>query len=215
MLSRSVMSNSLWPDGLHGILQARTLEWVAMSFSRGSSQPRGWTQVSRIAGRFFTVWATREACGRHSIEVGWMEGWWGWTRDGFCQVEVLNSGKSFHGGECFLVFWKWWPGIYFYPLCHPQRNWGGFYGLGSLELRRRTYRPWYAHTLGDRGAVMFVQLWRPWEGGGLPQRWSIKTPSVSVNRNRAGHAVCRAYYKGNLLFKNDLESQDDDSRALN
>ena len=50
---------------VHGILQARILEWVAVPFSRGSSQPRDGTQVSRIAGRFFTHWATREAlsCG--------------------------------------------------------------------------------------------------------------------------------------------------------
>ena len=46
---------------VHGILQARTLEWVAFPFSRGSSQPRDGTQVSRIVGRFFTSWATREA----------------------------------------------------------------------------------------------------------------------------------------------------------
>ena len=42
----------------HGILQARILEWVAFPFSRGSSQPRDWTQVSHIAGGFFTSWAT-------------------------------------------------------------------------------------------------------------------------------------------------------------
>ena len=46
---------------VHGILQARILEWVAFPFSRGSSQPRDQTQVSWIAGRFFTSWATREA----------------------------------------------------------------------------------------------------------------------------------------------------------
>ena len=46
---------------VHGILQARILEWVAFPFSRGSSQPRDQTQVSHIAGRFFTSWATREA----------------------------------------------------------------------------------------------------------------------------------------------------------
>ena len=46
---------------VHGILQARILEWVAFPFSRGSSQPRGWIQVSHIAGRFFTSWATKEA----------------------------------------------------------------------------------------------------------------------------------------------------------
>ena len=47
----------------HGILQARILEWVAMPFSRGSSQPSDWIQVSCIAGRFFTAWATRESLG--------------------------------------------------------------------------------------------------------------------------------------------------------
>ena len=61
--SHSVMSDSLWPYGLyivHGILQARILEWVAFLFSRRSSQPRDQTQVSCIAGGFFTNWATRE-----------------------------------------------------------------------------------------------------------------------------------------------------------
>ena len=46
---------------VHEILQARTLEWVAFPFFRGSSQPRDWTQVSRIAGGYFTSWAKREA----------------------------------------------------------------------------------------------------------------------------------------------------------
>ena len=44
----------------YGIFQARILEWVAISFSRGSSQPRDQIQVSQIAGGLFTVWATRE-----------------------------------------------------------------------------------------------------------------------------------------------------------
>ena len=45
------------PDSsVHGILQARILEWVAISFSRGSSRPRDQTHVSRVAGRFFTIW---------------------------------------------------------------------------------------------------------------------------------------------------------------
>ena len=46
---------------VHGILQARILEWVAFPFSRGSSQPRDQTQVSLIVGGFFTNWATKEA----------------------------------------------------------------------------------------------------------------------------------------------------------
>ena len=40
---------------VHGFLQARILEWVTFPFSRGSSQPGDRTQVSRIAGRFFTI----------------------------------------------------------------------------------------------------------------------------------------------------------------
>ena len=47
-------------SSVHGILQARMLEWVAFPFSRWSSEPRDWTQVSHIAGRFFTIWTTRE-----------------------------------------------------------------------------------------------------------------------------------------------------------
>ena len=48
-------------SSVHGILQARILEWVAVPFSRGASVSRDRTQVSHIAGRFFTVWATKEA----------------------------------------------------------------------------------------------------------------------------------------------------------
>ena len=52
---------SLPDSSVHGILQARILERVAIPFSRGSSRLRDWTWVSCIAGRFSTVWATREA----------------------------------------------------------------------------------------------------------------------------------------------------------
>ena len=49
---------------VHGILQARILKWIAIPFSRGSSQTRDQTQVPCTAGRFFTSWATREARGK-------------------------------------------------------------------------------------------------------------------------------------------------------
>ena len=66
--SRSVVSDSLRPHGLyslpgssiHGIFQARILEWVAISPTGGSSWSRDQTEVSHIAGRRFTIWATRE-----------------------------------------------------------------------------------------------------------------------------------------------------------
>ena len=51
---------NLQGSSVHGIFQARILEWIAIPFSRGSSRPRDWTSMSCIAGRFFTIWATRK-----------------------------------------------------------------------------------------------------------------------------------------------------------
>ena len=55
------MDGSLPASSVHGIIQAGILEGVAISFSRGSSQPRERTLVSCMAGTFFTVWVTKEA----------------------------------------------------------------------------------------------------------------------------------------------------------
>ena len=57
------MDSSPAGSSVHGILQARIPEWVAIAFSRGTSQPRDRTWVSCISGRFFTIWATRKAHG--------------------------------------------------------------------------------------------------------------------------------------------------------
>ena len=54
------MDYSLQGSSVHRIYQARILEWLAISFSRGSSQPRDWTWVSCIAGRLLTGWVRRE-----------------------------------------------------------------------------------------------------------------------------------------------------------
>jgi len=59
VMSDSLQSTDCSPPGSSE--QARILQWVAIPFSKGSSQPRDQTQVSHIAGRFFTMWATREA----------------------------------------------------------------------------------------------------------------------------------------------------------
>ena len=58
-------------SSVHGIFQVRILEWVAISFFRGSSRLRDWTQVFHIAGRFFAVWATREAHGERNGDPIW------------------------------------------------------------------------------------------------------------------------------------------------
>ena len=71
---RSVVSNSVtpWTIQVHVILQVRILVWVAFPFSRVSSQPRDRTQVTCIAGRFFTNWATREAREHFTCFYSWI-----------------------------------------------------------------------------------------------------------------------------------------------
>ena len=95
---------SLPGSSVHGILQVRILKWVAIPFSRRSSQPKVQTPVSQVAGRFFSVWATREArfivdtkliCARSSFS------YFSWHR------RILNDilwGKHNIGG-IEILFW--------------------------------------------------------------------------------------------------------------
>ena len=120
---------------VHGILQARILEWVAFPFSRGSSQSRDWTQVSRIAGRFFSSLATREALinitvvqsvrSQYTCFIKILEHWretsFVWANDGRVQLENdiwanclewgfpggSDSGESAHNvGDLGLIPWS-------------------------------------------------------------------------------------------------------------
>ena len=92
----------LRPPGssVHGILQARILEWVAIPFSRGSSWPSDGTRVSHIAGRFLTVWATSEVffLKTHWIKYVWMndnELITGWLFREYCRWAYHNLSHSF------------------------------------------------------------------------------------------------------------------------
>ena len=73
------MDCSLPGSSVHGIFQTRVLEWVAISFSRGSSRPRDGTRVSNIADRRFTVWATK------SLSI-----WIVWTNS----LDYCDSGRG-------------------------------------------------------------------------------------------------------------------------
>ena len=75
---------SLSSSSIHGIFHARVLEWVAISFSRGSPRPMDGTWVSHIAGRGFTIWVTREVCD--------------WT---FFKSETWESFKTFFFSPCY------------------------------------------------------------------------------------------------------------------
>ena len=59
-------------SSVHGILQARILEWVAIPFARGSCWSRDQNQISCIAGRFFIIWATREVPEGYLVKLGWV-----------------------------------------------------------------------------------------------------------------------------------------------
>ena len=63
------MDCSVPGSSIHGIFQARILEWVAISFSRRSLRPRDWIQISCIIGRRFTIWTTREV--QKCIRTAW------------------------------------------------------------------------------------------------------------------------------------------------
>ena len=90
-------------SSVHGILQARTLGWVAIPFSRGPSQPRDWTQVSFIVGRFFTIWATREAHKTHMVLPKF--------NDAVFSVEWIQHRLSTFHYCCYFGsgHWSWQP----------------------------------------------------------------------------------------------------------
>ena len=97
------MDYSLPVSSVHGIFQARILEWVAIPFSRRFPQPRDWTRVSRTVGRCFTIWATRE------VTSMWEE----------CNCAIV----SIFFGIAFL--WDWnenWP----FPVLWPLLNFPNF-----------------------------------------------------------------------------------------
>ena len=101
-------------SSVHGILQARTLEWVAISFSRGSLQPWDRTRVSCTTSRFFTAWDTRYSVANcvswvpRLILLDWRTNW---TYEGALGTELIYRGLTVHLkkdlGHC-----EWWCGVW-------------------------------------------------------------------------------------------------------
>ena len=105
---------------IHGILQARILEWVAISLSRVSSQPRSWTHASCIVGRFFTYWAMTLAT--------WCEELTHWKRP-WCWEGLKAGGegddRGWDGWMASPTQWTW--------LWASSRNWWWTEKPGMLQ----------------------------------------------------------------------------------
>ena len=124
------MDYSLPGSSVHRIFQARVLEWVAISFSRGSFQPWGWTQVSCILGRRNKCWLSEPMC-------EWFF-WWvsmNWGRGGNISVKnehvYFEIRKAIYCSEIILKF-------YIRP---PQCVWSNFLhtiGEDTIELQRNS-----------------------------------------------------------------------------
>ena len=110
---------SLPGSSVHGIFQARILECISISFSRVSSSPRDWNQVSYIVGRCFTIWATREEIRGfpggpvvktpHFHGRGHMFDPWSLVRDPACCAVQSNESKEeeSEGMSCSTVTQGW------------------------------------------------------------------------------------------------------------
>ena len=88
---------------IHGMLQARILEWVAVPLSKVSSQLRDQTQVSHIAGRFFTSWGTREAvCRVRHVKCrnGWSTSWYQGCREARLITTLLTIARTWKQPKC-------------------------------------------------------------------------------------------------------------------
>ena len=136
------MDYSLPGSSIHGILQARISEWVAMPFSRLSSQTGGRSHVSHVACRFLTIWATREALyfsvksfhHRHSLPS-----WSSWL-DGMVDRASENSVTVWPGGETLQ---GWGKGrsesehaLIQCPVCGAASSWPGLTGPGVKGRHR-------------------------------------------------------------------------------
>ena len=112
---------------VHGILQARILEWVAFPLSRGFSQPRDRTQLSHIAGGFFTSWATREA-------------WYPWVD---CLISLSSSNENHnkvlsHPRDAMNIKYIAWEGAWYKNVPLEMLLYFLFYPSLRVPFKRRS-----------------------------------------------------------------------------
>ena len=98
-------------SSVHGIFQAKILEWVAISFSRGSSQPRDRTQVSHIAGWYFTIWNTREVLSPRVCSDSCPLSPWCYLNISSSVAPFSSCSQSFPASGSFPMSWLFASGV--------------------------------------------------------------------------------------------------------
>ena len=164
--SCNLMDCSLPGSSVHGTLQARILEWVAVRFSRQSSQSRNQTLVSLTAGRFFTIWTTRRLNHRPKRSgFVWLALLVSWNKI-FCNTELLpwmqgclGPRPSSHKAEIHSCFSSLYP----FPT-REQRGWPLCSWPFSLLLSLNALAKGWPCTSGvSTGAEDSISSWpAPW-----------------------------------------------------
>ena len=96
------MDCSLPGSSVHGIFQAIVLEWIAISFSRGSSQPKDQTRVSCIVDKCFTIWAPREVLGvEEALKCGLKDNFYKLESDCFCSSRIRSDFRVIYLPGCY------------------------------------------------------------------------------------------------------------------
>ena len=161
------------PDfSVHGILQASILQWVAISFFRRSSRPRDRTQASYMAGRFFTVWPTKEA----HLDIYW-------------KLKQRKPKQNPHiMNECVLTMLWLSSWNHLWRFSHGQDFPGGSEGKAS------------AYSVGDPGSIPGSGR-SPEEGNGNPLQYScLENPIDGGAWWAAVHGVTKSRTLSDFTF---------------
>ena len=153
------MDCSLPGSSVHGILQARILEWFAISFSRGSSQPRDWTYISCIGRKILYCWATGEAPRRGRYRVRG-EGTTFLDGKPFQTLFVLNISVSWRNRQRLCAIFK-----------KIKQQTSKKFKANDRPLRIRLLLVLARLTLGDKWWLIVrvtASLWPAWREQGKP-----------------------------------------------
>ena len=134
-------------SSVHGIFQARIMGWVDIPFSRGSSQPKDWTHISCIAGRFFTIWDTREA-----------------LRFWYYQMTLWEKAMTPHSSTlAWKILWMEEPGgLQSMGSLRVRHDWATSHSLFTSMHWRRKWQPTPVFLPGEsqgRGCLVGCHLW--------------------------------------------------------